>query len=86
MLKSTSTIRDPPYDFRDKGDSTLTTRFHLKTKETGYNTLAEHTRAHFNELMLLFHVTHLKQLSVRRWTMKRERANTESVLTFENET
>ena len=51
-------ICDPPYDFRDKGDSTLTTHFLLKTKETGYNTLAEHARAHFNELMVLFHVTH----------------------------
>ena len=26
-------ICDPPYDFRDKGDNTLTTQFHLKTKE-----------------------------------------------------
>ena len=34
-------ICDPPYDFRDKGDSTLTTRFHLKTIKTVYNTLAE---------------------------------------------
>ena len=24
---------DPPYDFRDKGDNMLTTRFHLNTKE-----------------------------------------------------
>ena len=31
------TIRDPPYDLRDKGDSTLTTRFQSKTKETGHN-------------------------------------------------
>ena len=52
---------DPPYDFRDKGDSTLTTRFHLKTKETGNNTLAEHARAHFNVLMLLFQITHFRQ-------------------------
>ena len=59
-------ICDPPYDFGDKGDSTLPTRFHLKTIETDYNTLAEHTRAHINELMLLFHVTHLKQYTVRR--------------------
>ena len=39
---------DPPYDFRDKGDSTLTTRFHLKTK-AGYYTLVEHARAPLNE-------------------------------------
>ena len=24
---------EPPYDFRDKGDNMLTTRFHLNTKE-----------------------------------------------------
>ena len=29
-------ICDPPYDFRDKGDNTLTTRFHLKTKEIDF--------------------------------------------------
>ena len=33
---------DPPYDFRDKGDNTLTTRFHLKTKEIDFNTLTKH--------------------------------------------
>ena len=27
------TLCDPLYDFRDKGDNTLTTQFHLKTKE-----------------------------------------------------
>ena len=51
---------DPPYDFRDKGDSTLTTRFHLKTK-AGYYMLVEHARAPLNERMLLFHITHYKQ-------------------------
>ena len=60
---------DPPYDFRAKGDSTFTTCFHLKTKETGYNTLAEDVGAYFNELMLLFHVTHFKQYSVCHWTI-----------------
>ena len=35
-------ICDPPYDFRDKGDNTLTTRFHLKTKEIDFNTLTKH--------------------------------------------
>ena len=42
------------FDFRDKGD----TRFHLKTKEIDYNMLTEHTRAHFNEPRILFHMTH----------------------------
>ena len=51
-------ICDPPYDFRDKGDNTLTTRLHLKTKDIDYNTLTEHARAHFNEPKLLFHTTH----------------------------
>ena len=49
---------DPPYDFRDKGDNTLTTRSHLKTKEIDFNTLTKHARAHFNELVLLSHITH----------------------------
>ena len=49
---------DPPYDFRDKGDNTLTTCLHLKTKDIDYNTLTEHARAHFNEPKLLFHTTH----------------------------
>ena len=49
---------DPPYDFSDKGDNTLTTRFHLKTKEIDFNTLTKHARAHFNELVLLSHMTH----------------------------
>ena len=47
----------PPYDFRDKGDNTLTTRSHLKTKEIDFNTLTKHARAHFNELVLLSHIT-----------------------------
>ena len=51
-------ICDPPYDFRDKGDNMLTTRFHLKTKEIDFNTLTKHARAHFNELVLLSHITH----------------------------
>ena len=51
-------ICDPPYDFRDKGDNTLTTRLHLKTKDIDYNTLTEHARAHFNKPKLLFHTTH----------------------------
>ena len=37
---------DPRYNFWEKGDSTLTTRFRLKT-EIAYNTLAEHARAQF---------------------------------------
>ena len=49
---------DPPYDFRDKGDNTFTTRFHLKTKEIDLNTLTKHARAHFNELVLLSYITH----------------------------
>ena len=53
-----TTKYDPPYDFRDKGDNTLTTRFHLKTKDIDYNGLTEHARAHFNEPKLLFHRTH----------------------------
>ena len=57
-LSESSTICDPPYDFRDKGDNTLTTRFHLKTKEIDFNTLTKHARAHFNELVLLSHITH----------------------------
>ena len=52
---------DPPYDFRDKGNNTLTTCFHLKTKEIDFITLTKHARAHFNEPMLLSHRTHLKQ-------------------------
>ena len=48
---------DPPYDFRDKGDNMLTTRFHLKIKEIDFNTLTKHARAHFNELVLLSHIT-----------------------------
>ena len=51
-------ICDPPYDFRDKGDNMLTTRSHLKTKEIDFNTLTKHARAHFNELVLLSHITH----------------------------
>ena len=31
--RNKKTLCDPPYDFRDKGDNMLTTRFHLKTKE-----------------------------------------------------
>ena len=50
-------ICDPPYDFRDKGDNTLRTHFHLKTKEIDFNMLTKHTRAHFNELVLLSHIT-----------------------------
>ena len=50
-------ICDPPYDFRDKGDNTLTTRFHLKTKEIDFNTPTKHARAHFNEPVLLSHIT-----------------------------
>ena len=38
-------ICDPPYDFRDKGDNTLRTHFHLKTKEIDFNTLTKHTSA-----------------------------------------
>ena len=53
-----SLLRVTPYDFRDKGDNTLTTRLHLKTKDIDYNTLTEHARAHFNEPKLLFHTTH----------------------------
>ena len=53
-----SYICDLPYDFRDKGDNTLTTRLHLKTKDIDYNTLTEHAGAHFNEPKLLFHTTH----------------------------
>ena len=37
---------DPRYNFREKGDNTLTTRFRLKT-EIAYNMLAEHARAQF---------------------------------------
>ena len=51
---------DPPYEFRDKGNRTLTTHFYLK-KETGSNTLAEYARAHLNALMLLFQITPYKQ-------------------------
>ena len=51
-------ICDPPYDFRDKGDNMLTTRFHLKTKEIYFNTLTKHARVHFNELVFLSHITH----------------------------
>ena len=54
-------ICDPPYDFRDKSDNTLTTRFRLKTKEIDFNMLTKHTRAHYNEAMLLSHITHEKQ-------------------------
>ena len=32
-------ICDPPRENRDKGDSTLTTRFHFKTKEFDFSTL-----------------------------------------------
>ena len=73
---------DPPYEFRDKGNRTLTTHFYLK-KETGSNTLAEHARAHLNALMLLCHITPYKQYSVCCWKMKHEQANTQSVLAFE---
>ena len=41
-----------------KGDKTLTTRFHLKTKEIDFNTLTKHARAHLNEAVLLSHITH----------------------------
>ena len=58
LLLGLHDICDPPYDFRDKGDNTLTTRLHLKTKDIDYNTLTEHARAHFNEPKLLFHTTH----------------------------
>ena len=58
VLRVFFTKCDPPYDFRDKGDNTLTTRLHLKTKDIDYNTLTEHARAHFNEPKLLFHTTH----------------------------
>ena len=54
-------ICDPPYDFRDKGDNTLTTRFYLKTKEIDFNTLTKHGRAQFNELVLLSHITLTKK-------------------------
>ena len=58
ILLVANLVCDPPYDFRDKGDNTLTTRFHLKTKEIDFNTLTKHARAHFNELVLLSHITH----------------------------
>ena len=51
-------ICDPPYDFREKSDNTLTTRFRLKTKEIDFNMLTKHTRAHYNEALLLSHKTH----------------------------
>ena len=38
---------DPPRENRDKGDSTLTTRFHFKTKELGFSTLNVCSGAHF---------------------------------------
>ena len=34
-----NTICDPPRENRDKGDSTLTTRFHLKTIDFDFSTL-----------------------------------------------
>ena len=58
ILLHVRNICDPPYDFRDKGDNTLTTRSHLKTKEIDFNTLTKLARAHFNELVLLSHITH----------------------------
>ena len=57
--RNKKTLCDPPYDFRDKGDNMLTTRFHLKTKEifkSRLYTLTKHTRAHLNYAMLLSHI------------------------------
>ena len=52
---------DPPYDFRDDSDNTLTTCFLLKAKEIDFNMLTKHVRAQFNEPSPLSHVTHEKQ-------------------------
>ena len=62
---------DPPYDFRDKGDNTLTTRFHLKTKEIDFNMLTKHARAHFNELVLFSHITHYILKAIKRASIYR---------------
>ena len=49
-------ICDPPRENRDKGDSTLTTRFHFKTKEFDFSQLrrAQNLASLLN---LLFHRT-----------------------------
>ena len=46
-FKPIESIFDPPWENRDKGDSTLTTRFHFKTKEFGFSTLKACSGAHF---------------------------------------
>lgn len=50
---------EPPRENRDKGDSTLTTRFYSKTKEFGFSTLKACSRAHFI-IKLLCLVGHTK--------------------------
>ena len=40
-------ICDPPRENRDKGDNTLTSRFHFKTKEFGFSKLKACLGAHF---------------------------------------
>ena len=47
-------ICDPPRENRDKGDSTLTARFHFKTKENGFSTLKACSRTHFIRKLLCF--------------------------------
>ena len=62
-------ICDPPRENRDKGDSTLTSRFHFKTKEFGFSTLKACSGAHFVMQALLFRWTHEEQYSVLTLTM-----------------
>jgi len=50
---------DPPLDFDAKGDSTLTIRFHFKTKEFGFSTLKVCPGAHFISEFFFF-VEHTK--------------------------
>jgi len=47
-------ICNPPQENRDKGDCTLTTCFHFKTKEFVFNTLEACPGAHFISKLLVW--------------------------------
>ena len=73
-------ICDPPQENRDKGDSTLTTRFHLEIKEFDFSTLKACSGAHFISKLfcLVGHTKNNKRAHTNNAVKQR------SVLNFEN--
>jgi len=71
---------DPPQENRDKGDSTLTTRFHLEIKEFDVSTLKACSGAHFISKLfcLVGHTKNNKRAQTNNAVKQR------SVLNFKN--